>query len=51
MNTKDEITMKNVIMFNEFDLYSKEDDTFIDDNVKLYYKNLLNEYFTGELQW
>ena len=37
--------------FNNFDLYSKEDDTNIDDKVKKYYDNLINEYFTGELIW
>ena len=51
MNEKDEETLKNVNMFNEFDLYSKEDDTDIDESVKQYYKSLLDEYFLDELEW
>ena len=51
MNEKDKIILKDVLMFNEFDLYSKEDDTEITDEVKKYYDNLLDEYFQGEMQW
>ena len=51
MNTKDQETLKNVLEFNNFDLYSKEDDVQIDEDVKKYYDNLLNEYFNGELNW
>ena len=50
-NDKDKDTLKNVLDFNSFDLYSKEDDTVIDVHVKSYYEDLLNEYFFGELKW
>ena len=50
-NDKDKDTLKNVLDFNSFDLYSKEDDTVIDVHVKRYYSDLLNEYFFGELEW
>ena len=51
MNDKDYKTLINVNEFNEFDLYSKEDDIYITDDVIVYYKNLLKEYFFEELQW
>ena len=51
MNDKDYKTLINVKVFNEFDLYSKEDDIYITDDVIVYYKNLLKEYFFEELQW
>ena len=52
MKNKDYITLENVKLFNEFDLYSKEDtDLEITDEIKKYYDNLLNEMFKGELQW
>ena len=50
-NDKDKDILKNVLDFNSFDLYSKEDDTIIDSHVKSYYDDLLNEYFFGELEW
>ena len=51
MNKKDEEILKDVLEFNNFDLYSKEDDTEITKEVKEYYDNLLDEYFEGELDW
>jgi len=51
MNDKDHVTLRNVLEFNQFDLYSKEDDIHISNDVKIYYDNLLNEFFSGELQW
>ena len=51
MNKKDEETLKNVLESNNFDLYSKEDDTEITEEVKEYYNKLLDEYFNGELDW
>ena len=51
MNDNDKDTLNNVIMFNEFDLYSKEDDINITEDIKIYYDNLLNEYFYGKLNW
>tara|TARA_B100001094_G_scaffold317971_1_gene360996 strand:- start:751 stop:1518 length:768 start_codon:yes stop_codon:yes gene_type:complete len=51
MKEKDKKILKDVLMFNEFDLYSKEDDVEISDEVKKYYDNILDEYFNGELNW
>ena len=51
MNDDDKDTLNNVLMFNEFDLYSKKDDINITEDIKIYYDNLLNEYFNGELKW
>lgn len=51
MKESDKEILKNVNEFNNFDLYSKEDDTNIDDKIKKYYDNLIDEYFIGELIW
>ena len=51
MIDKDYLTLKNVKEFNNFDLYSKEDDTEITDEIKGYYNNLLDDFFHGELNW
>ena len=51
MDESDEIKLKNVNDFNECDLYSKEDDTNIDEGIKKYYNYYLDEYFPEELQW
>ena len=51
MNEKDKTILNNIKKFNEFDLYSKEDDTEITNDTKKYYDNLLDEYFDGELNW
>ena len=51
MNNEDYNVLKDVIEFNEFDLYSKEDDTNISDETKNYYNDLLDEYFKGDLNW
>ena len=51
MTEKDYDTLSHVLDFNEFDLYSKVDDTIITAETKLYYDNLLDEYFDGELSW
>ena len=49
---EDEITLKNVLDFNQFDLYSKEEVNFVlTDEIKEYYDKLLKEYFPEELQW
>jgi len=50
-NDKDKRTLKDVLDFNNIDLYSKEDDTIIDSHVKSYYEKILNEYFFGDLEW
>lgn len=52
MNKSDYKKLEDVLMFNQFDLYSKEDKEFkLTDQIKEYYKNLLNVYFPKELQW
>ena len=50
MEEKDYKTLENVNHFNNFDLYSKEDDTEITDEIKKYYDLLLDD-FTDELQF
>ena len=53
MNEKDGDykTLQNVLEFNKFDLYSKEDPIEITDDVKQYYDDLLDEFFMDELIW
>ena len=51
MNEDDYQVLKDVKEFNQFDLYSKEDDINISDSTKEYYDKLLDEYFFGELKW
>ena len=51
MNEKDKKTLKNILDFNSFDLYSKEDDINISDETKEYYNELLDEYFPEDLFW
>lgn len=48
---EDQETLKHILDFNKFDLYSKEDAVDISDDVKAYYDNLLDQYFDGELLW
>jgi len=52
MQPGDEMIMQDVINFNNFDLYSKEDTDFtVSDEIRRYYENLLNEYFPELLKW
>ncbi len=51
MIDSDENIKKDVLMFNMFDLYSKEDDININDDIKKYYDELLDEYFLDDLYW
>ena len=52
MNYTDEQILEDVLYFNEFDLYSKEDIDFVlTDKIKEYYNNLLDEYFPEDLQF
>lgn len=51
MTKKDYITLKNVLHFNEFDLYSKNDSIIITTETKKYYDTILDEFFEGELNW
>jgi len=51
MKEKDNKILKDVLDFNSFDLYSKEDPIEITDEVKQYYDKLLDKYFEGDLLW
>ena len=52
MNDTDHKLLNDVIEFNSFDLYSKEDKDFkFTDDIKYYYEDLLNEFFPTELPW
>lgn len=52
MRPGDEIIMQDVLNFNQFDLYSKEDADFVlTDEIKQYYENLLKEFFPQPLKW
>ena len=43
---------KYVKIFNKYDLYSKTDEDFNIDNIKEYYENLINKFFTStKLKW
>ena len=48
-----DLAMKNdIIDFNQYDLYSKEDTDFIlTDEIKKYYDDLLDKYFPDDLLW
>ena len=51
MGPGDEFILKDVLEFNSFDLYSKEDPIGITQSVKDYYNELLDEYFLSEMEW
>jgi len=51
MNDKDYLILDNIKDFNQYDLYSKEDDIYITDDIIDYYKDLLKKYFPDPLQW
>lgn len=51
MNDSDHVLLKDVKNFNKFDLYSKQDNYFISDEIIEYYNNLLDEYFPNDLFW
>lgn len=52
MKPGDEEIMKNVLEFNEFDLYSKEDTDFeLTTEIEEYYEKLLTKYFPEPLNW
>lgn len=43
---------EDVLLFNQFDLYSKQDGDFVlTDEIKQYYDKLLQEYFPEPLKW
>jgi inositol oxygenase len=52
MEENDKKILEDVIDFNQFDLYSKEDIDFkLTAEIKKYYENLLDKYFPEELSW
>jgi len=51
MDESDKSLLTDLIAFNEFDLYSKEDSTDISRSVKKYYDDLLDYYFPEKLEW
>ena len=52
MNETDKDILTNVLDFNQYDLYSKEDTEFVlTDEIKTYYDDLLDELFPHDLQW
>jgi inositol oxygenase len=52
MTEEDEKLLDDVLDFNQFDLYSKEDIDFkLTDEIKEYYQNLLDKYFPEDLLW
>jgi len=50
-NEHDERMLEWVKVFNEFDLYSKKDESQDVEGLMPYYKGLIDKYIPGELQW
>lgn len=48
---QDESILKDVQLFNQFDLYSKHDEDTTSQDIIDYYDKLLDEYFPEELSW
>lgn len=51
MNNTDNQILKDVLNFNKYDLYSKDNNINISRETKKYYYNLLKEYFPQPLNW
>ena len=52
MQESDHSLLEDVLDFNQFDLYSKEDTEFkLTEEIKEYYRKLIDKYFPEELQW
>ena len=52
MTEDDKKLLADVLDFNQFDLYSKEDIDFkLTDEIKEYYQKLIDKYFPEELNW
>ena len=51
MNENDEEMLNDIIDFNSYDLYSKEDCTEITEEINDYYHCLLLQYFPNPLRW
>lgn len=50
-SNKDREMMKWVNEFNQFDLYSKEDELPDIDKLRPYYQSLVDKYCPGKLKW
>lgn len=49
---EDQKLMDDILKFNQFDLYSKEDVDFVlTEDIKMYYDSLLTRYFPEPLNW
>ena len=52
MKETDTQILEDVLDFNQYDLYSKEDTDFIlTEDIKEYYQKLIEKIFPKELQW
>lgn len=52
MTETDTQILEDVLDFNQYDLYSKEDTDFIlTEDIKEYYQKLIEKFFPKELQW
>jgi inositol oxygenase len=51
MKESDNYVLESVRHFNQFDLYSKKDNTKITKRTKEYYSRLLKKYFPQKLSW
>ena len=52
MKDSDYKMLDDVLDFNQYDLYSKEDTDFkLTNEIKEYYKRLLDKYFPEPLKW
>jgi inositol oxygenase len=50
-NEEDERLLEWVLKFNQYDLYSKSDEIQVTDELLRYYKNIVDKYFPGKLNW
>ena len=51
MNETDKELLEDVLEFNKYDLYSKNDSTNISEETKKYYDDLLKNFFSTPLKW
>ena len=51
MNDTDKELLEDVLEFNKYDLYSKNDSTNISEETKKYYDDLLKNFFPTPLKW
>ena len=51
MNETDKELLEDVLEFNKYDLYSKNDSTNINEETKKYSDDLLKNFFPTPLKW